>query len=818
MRRIFTLIGFVLLTCSAALSQSLSKISGLIKDEQSKALTGATISLLRAKDSALVKIAISDKTGLYEFLNIKDGNYLISFSSVGYTKKFSTPFELKASDIEMPTMALSQSAGGLNNVTVTAKKPFIESQLDKTVVNVDASPTSAGASAMDILEKSPGVMVNNDGVISLRGKQGVIIMVDGKLTYLSAADLANMLKNMPSSALDQIEIITNPSAKYDASGNSGIINIKTKKGKNDGFNGSFMVGATTSIYKMYGNVYMMPKSQNSFNFNYRKKDFNFFGNYNPNFFRGRNALSLQSNYYDESTGAFTGSSVQETRFKFGNFNQTLKLGLDWYANKKNVFGIVVGGFAFNGHPTPQTESIFKDANGQVNSRMISNTENDISFKNFTGNLNWKHSYDSTGKELTADFDYVVYRNTSDMELKTVPYSGTGVEGPHALLRGHLPSHIDIYSFKSDYTKPFKNGRLEAGVKISYVSNDNVVDYKKFESSKWVEDDRSSHFIYKENINAAYVNANRQFKKWTVQAGLRLENTLAKGDQVGENASFDWKNTSLFPSAFASYELNKTNKLNLSYSRRITRPNYQSLNPFIYFLDSLTYMQGNPKLKPQFTHNIELSHAFKGKFITTLGYNNTNDVIAQIVNREGLKSFLKSDNVAKFRNLSLSITAPFSLSKWWNVNFFTTIYNNHYTGTYKGTPIDVQATSFMGNLTNTFIVTKTFTAELSGFYRHKGVDQLTVMQPIYQMSIGLQKQIIKGKGTLRFNIRDPFAWQKFEGHTKYAFIDGGFLARPDIRQVTGSFTLRFGKQTQQQQRRRSNSSQDEQSRVGGAGQG
>jgi len=405
-----------------------------------------------------------------------------------------------------------------------------------------------------------------------------------------------------------------------------------------------------------------------------------------------------------------------------------------------------------------------------------------------------------------------------MELKTVPYSGTGVEGPHALLRGHLPSHIDIYSFKSDYTKPFKNGRLEAGVKISYVSNDNVVDYKKFESSKWVEDDRSSHFIYKENINAAYVNANRQFKKWTVQAGLRLENTFAKGDQVGENASFDWKNTSLFPSAFASYELNKTNKLNLSYSRRITRPNYQSLNPFIYFLDSLTYMQGNPKLKPQFTHNIELSHAFKGKFITTLGYNNTNDVIAQIVNREGLKSFLKSDNVAKFRNLSLSITAPFSLAKWWNVNFFTTIYNNHYTGTYKGTPIDVQATSFMGNLTNTFIVTKTFTAELSGFYRHKGVDQLTVMQPIYQMSIGLQKQIIKGKGTLRFNIRDPFAWQKFEGHTKYAFIDGGFLARPDIRQFTGSFTLRFGKQTQQQQRRRSNSSQDEQSRVGGAGQG
>jgi outer membrane receptor protein involved in Fe transport len=240
-------------------------------------------------------------------------------------------------------------------------------------------------------------MVNNDGVISLRGKQGVIVMIDGKQTYLSATDLANLLKNMPASALDQIEIMTNPSARFDASGNSGIINIKTKKGQAGGFNGSIMIGATTSIYRVDGNTYLMPKSQNSFTFNYRKNKLNFFGNYNPNFFRGRNTMTINRNFVKD--GVMTGSSDQVTRFKFGNDNHTLKLGLDWYKSKKDIFGVVASGFMFNGHPTPVTISNTRKPDGSLSSKMISSTDNDISFKNFTGNLNWKHNFDSAGKEL-----------------------------------------------------------------------------------------------------------------------------------------------------------------------------------------------------------------------------------------------------------------------------------------------------------------------------------------------------------------------------------------------------------------------------------
>lgn len=820
MRQLLLLI--LLMPCIAAMSQSTAKISGSVKDDSGRPVSSATISLLKAKDSSLVKVAVSDKAGNYEFINIEVGSYLLAVSNIGYVKKYSPSFEYKGMDHEIPSVVMNPASKNLNNITVTAVKPFVETKLDKTIVNVDASPTSAGSTALEILEKSPGVMVNNDGVISLRGKQGVIVMMDGKPTFLSAADLATMLRNMPASALETIEIMTNPSSKYDASGNSGIIDIRTKKGKNNGFNGSIMVGATTSIYNLDGTVYLMPKSQNSFNFNYRKNNFNFFGNYNPNYFRGRNTLDFESKQIDAADGLVKGYTDQQTRFKFGNFNQTLKLGLDWYANKKNVFGIVASGFLFNGRPTPVTVANMRDINHNLETRLITKTDNDISFRNFTGNLNWKHTFDSTGKELTADFDYVMYSNQSDMFLATDIYNGSLQKIGHTELRGNIPANIDIYSFRTDYVRPFRNGKVEVGVKSSFVRNDNMVDYENNNGSGWEKDNiRSNHFIYEENINAAYVNVNRQINKWTVQGGLRVENTNAKGNQVTSKSSFRRDSTNLFPTAFISYALNKKNTFTVSYGRRIQRPNYRDLNPFIFFLDTLSYRQGNVFLKPQYTHNIELSHAFMGKFITTLSYNNTDNVISDIIKPKegsgGKIRFLTPDNVAKFRNVALSVTAPVRLAPWWNLNVFGNVFNNHYTGVYDTIDIDLQFTSFMVNITNSFTIAKGFTAELSGFYRHNSIEQLTRAEPLYQMSIGLQKQVMKGKGTVRLNVRDPFAWQEFDGVNKYGYVDMTFRARPDTRQVTATFSLRFGKQMQQQQQqRRRGSSQEEQNRVGGAG--
>ncbi|MDP4264246.1 MAG: TonB-dependent receptor [Bacteroidota bacterium] len=822
MRRIAAFLAIFLSTAMFVRAQSIKgKINGSIKDGSQKNLQAATISLLRAKDSSSIKFSTADKDGNYEFADIPLGKYIVTVTSVGYDKAFSNSFEITESkpEINLGTINMTETAKGLSGVTVTAKKPFIETKIDKTVVNVDASPTSAGSTALEVLEKSPGITVDNDGNISLRGKAGVIVMLDGKPTYLSSADLANLLKNMPASALEQIEIMTNPSSKYDAAGNAGVINIKTKKGKADGFNGSIMVGATVGLYKPQETFYVIPKSQNSFNFNYRKNKFNFFGNYNPNYFRGRGLLTINRKFIDNN-GTVTGYSDVFTQFKFGNNNHTLKLGMDYFVDKKNTFGVVVSGFMFNGHPTPVTTTSVSNDNHQTEFSLVSLTQNRIHFKNFSSNFNYRHLFDTTGRELTVDLDYVFYDNTANMLLTTDSYDGAGQQNADPLLlNGHLPSTISIYSVKSDYTHPFKKGgSLEAGIKSSFVKNNSLVDYKRLVSNEWFNDARSNQFIYNENINAAYVNVNKQIKKWSLQGGLRIENTVAKGFQVFNDSTFKRNFTNLFPSAFISYEINKSNSLTVSYSRRITRPNYQDLNPFTFFLDSLSYRIGNPYLLPQFTHSVELSHSYKGKLITTLNYSTTADVISQI-NKQDPQSkivFFTPDNVAKFTNMGISITAPVPVTKWWSLNFFTNIYRNHYTGVYNGDPIDIAYTSFMMNMTNSFTVKHGYTFELSGFYRGKGVDQLNIGEPLYQMSLGGQKTVMKGKATVRLNIRDPFAWMKYTGVTRYSNIDVQIHNRFESRQVTATFTYRFGKSTQQNQpRRRNNATQDEQNRVGGA---
>ena len=796
------------------------KITGSVNDASMKGIHSATVSLLKAKDSSVTKFVATGKDGEYEFLSIADGKYFVSVSSVGYAKVASAPFEISSSNstINVPALVVSEQIKDMGGVTVTAKKPFIEARPDKTIVNVDASPTSAGATVLELLEKSPGITVDNDGNISLRGKAGVIIMIDGKPTYLSSTDLANLLKNMPASQLEQIEIMTNPSAKYDAAGNSGIINIKTKKGRASGFNGSIMAGITTSFFKAGDALYVTPKSQNSINFNYRKNKFNFFGNYNPNVYNGRGNLNIERRFFDDN-GNIAGYSDIATRFKFGNNNHSLKVGVDFFADKKNTFGVVASGFMFNGHPTPVTVNTLSDANHEETSSMVSLTENKIDFNNFSGNFNYRHVFDTAGTELTVDLDYIGYRNTSDMLLTTEFYDNMHQQSSDPLLlKGHLPSDINIYSIKSDYTHPFKGGRVEAGIKSSYVKNNNIVDYQRLNADKWVPDSRSNQFIYDENINAAYVTVNKQLKKWTLQGGLRVENTIAKGYQVTNDSTFKRNFTDLFPNAYITYTINQKNSLTLSYGRRITRPNYQDLNPFTYFLDSLSYRQGNPYLLPQFTNNVELTHTFNGKIITTLNYNNTTDVISQIFKQNSQTKivYFTADNVAKFINMGISITAPVTITKWWNTNFFTNIYNNHYKGIYNAEPLDISYTSFMVNITNTFTIKQGFSLELSGFYRGKGVDQLTINQPIYQMSIGGQKNILKNKATVRLNIRDPFAWQEYRGVTDYGNIYAKIHNKFDARQATATFTYRFGKNIQQPpQRRRNSATQDEQNRVGGA---
>jgi iron complex outermembrane recepter protein len=801
------------------------KISGVVTDTNAQPVESATASLQRAKDSSLVKVALSDSYGLFEFENLPEGEYFVIVTAVGYTKTNSKRFTVSANaNYKIPSFQLQKSAAKtLGAVTVTGKRPLIENKIDRMVVNVEAAPTNAGASALEVLEKSPGVTVSNEGEISLKGKQGVRVMLDGKPTYLSPADLANVLKNLPASALDQIEIMTNPPARYDASGNSGIINIKTKKSLTEGFNGSASIGGTIGLFRSNGSSNIPLRSTNSLNLNYRKGKWNLFGNFNYNYREGKGFLDLTRRFF-EKDGSLNSTSSSHTDFNFRNINQTVKLGFDYYVNKKNIIGVVVNGFGIFGRPSPSSVQAISRPDGSIESVLATETVNRNNFLNYSANINYKHTFDSAGREFTADLDYIGYNNDSKTDLFTTIYDRYGGNILGSLtLAGKIPGLINIYSAKADYVHPLKNNfRFDAGFKVSYVKNDNEVKYERNDNGTMKPDDRSNHFIYRENINAGYVSLNKKWKKWSAQAGLRIENTIAKGKQITNDSGFTRNYTSLFPTMYVNYEANKTHAFTVSYGRRIERPNYQDLNPFIWFLDSLQYRQGNPYLLPQYANNIELRHTLKGRFTTTINYTITDDVISQLLkqNTEKRITFLTIDNVARFKNIGLAINAPFTPVKNWNVNLFLNVFNNRYEGIYYNSftgnndPIDISYTSMLVNVSNTISFKKGWSGEVSGWYRGKTIEQLTISDPMYFLNLGVQKTIIKGNGTLRLNIRDPFHWQQFRGKTVYSDIDVTIHNKWDNRNITATFSYRFGKTSVAQARRRTTGATEEQNRAGG----
>ena len=344
-------------------------------------------------------------------------------------------------------MQLETINKNLKEVTVTSKKLFIERKLDKTVINVDASVTNAGTTAMDILEKSPGVTVDKDGNISLKGKQGVMVMLDGKPSYLSGADLANLLRSMSSANLEQIEIMTNPSAKYDAAGNSGIINIRTKKNKQKGFNGSVNLAYGQGVYGT---------TNNSLNLNYRNGKFNLFSTVSVNHRNSFQQLDINRIYknQDQKVNAIF---TQNGRMMGRNSNNSLKVGADYYASKKTTIGIVLTGFSNDKNNSGLNTSYLKNGSDILDSIAVSTTAEKGAWKNGGANINLRHQFDSTGRELTMDADYVRYNSSNNQPFNNVTYLPDGTISSSNLLLGELPSTINIYSAKADYTHPLKNG-------------------------------------------------------------------------------------------------------------------------------------------------------------------------------------------------------------------------------------------------------------------------------------------------------------------------------------------------------------------------
>lgn len=804
---------FFLLIASFAGAQS---ISGKVDGDDGKALPKATVYLLLAKDSSQAALTTSDEQGNFKFDNVADNQYMVKVSSINYLTYFSSTFNVAGKNYILPDIILAKSNAVLSGVVVTGKKPPVEVKAGKTVVNVDASPTNAGLNVLEILEKSPGVSVDNDGNVSLKGKGGVMILIDGKQTYLSGQSLAAFLKSIQASGLDQIEIMTNPPAKYDAAGGAGIINIKTKKGTIRGINGNVNFNYAQGFY---------PKYNGGANFNYRNKKINIFGSYNGGVWEGLGVLTLKRNFYEQET--LSGHSEQTTnRHNRSNWHN-MKLGADYYFTSKDVIGVVVNSNINPWKNWQYSSSYLKDVNNKTTSLFLSDAFNSNNSKNITTNLNYKHTFDSTGKEISTDFDYGYYDSRGKNALTTEVYDGNNSKlGNNILLNGLFPSITTIYTGKVDYVHPLrKNLKLETGIKASFVNIDNDVLYKRDIGSGWFDDEeRSNHFIYKENVNAAYAILTTSIKKWEFTGGLRAENTNAKGTQIKGDSSFTRHYTSLFPNVAASYNVNDKNQFGLSYSRRIRRPDYNDLNPFVFFLDSLTYGQGNPYLQPQFSNNIELSHTFNRFLSTTINYTQTDGIITEILkqNTERKTIFQTKENFSKMKQWGFTVTANKQIVKWWTVNIYANVFSNTYRGLYNdgaaNFPIKLNASGFMGNMTNSFNFAQTWTAEVSGWFTNRVSEGLLIGGNMGALNMAIAKQILKKNGTIKIGVRDIFRTQNFNGYSRYADVDVDIVnnQRQDNRQFVVSVSYKFGKNNIAPARRRTGGSSDEQDRIKSGG--
>ncbi len=786
------------------------RVIGKVIDGDTKTIASATITLRLVKDSSVVKLGVAGKEGDFAFEDIGFGQYFVAISAVGHLPGNSSVFEVAANNlvIQLPTIELIPEPKALSAVVVTSKKPLIEVKAGKMVVNVDASPSNSGTNVLELLEKSPGISVDNDGNISLKGKQGVMVLIDGKPTYMSGADLAALLKSMQSNNVDQVEIMTNPPAKFDAAGNSGIINIKTKKGIIKGMNGSAFAGYTQGVY---GRI------NAGANLNYRNDKLNIFGGYNAGTFEGFNRMKLYRKMYASDKTTLDRTIDQYTRQHFEGFYNNVKLGVDYAFNKKNIAGFVINGNFSDNKEDPFSNAKLRTANGGFIYDLGSNTKNDRNSSNITANFNYKHTFDSTGRELTADVDYGRYtsKNVTNLFTKILGEDGMPM-APDVTLRGNLPSYINIYSAKVDYLHPFRNGlKMEAGLKSSFVNTDNKVDYNRTNGGPWEKDDRSNHFLYEENINAAYAIFSKSKGKWDVNAGLRLENTIAKGQQVSNDSVFTRNYTNLFPNLGLSYAANEKNQFSFSYSRRLSRPNYNDLNPFVFFLDSLTYGQGNPYLQPQFTNNFELSHTFNRFFTTTVNYTRTTDIIAEMLkqNTEQNVTFQTKENFNSMTQWGLQVFTNIPVTKWWNANVYLNVFNNNYNGIYQGDQVEIQYTTLMSNINNSFTFKNGWGAELSGWYRSKSSEGLLIINGLGSLNAGITKQVLKKKGMIKIGVRDALLTQKVTGYVKYSDIDLGLNNLRDTRQFTLNFTYRFGKTNIAPERKRRTGAVDEQNRVG-----
>ncbi|WP_343668027.1 outer membrane beta-barrel protein [Chitinophaga sp.] len=667
----------------------------------------------------------------------------------------------------------------LKGVEVTGKKPLLEQSIDRTIVNVDAMISAASSNTLEVLNKTPGVTVDHNGTINLNGK-GVLVLINGRTTYMSGQDLANYLKGLPGSTLDKIELMDAPPAKYDAGGGA-VINLRLKKNTILGLTGNISLSGNQGIYA---------RTNDALNINYNYKKMNWFASFNYSRDAAYDEDKTNRDYFTDSLHVYL-----LTHVKGRSNTKGIRLGMDYNASAKTVIGFEVNA---QQRPSIYTRDYISEASNDSTSTGF--TYSDANWKNFSGNLNFLHRFDNKGHELSADASYISYNNHDEQNLNN----------DSDFFNYRLVSDMRIFAAKADYVHPIG---IEAGAKSSFVKNDYD---SRYYTDKWMQvDSNSNHFIYNENINAAYISAKRNWKRWGAQAGLRVENTNITGRQPGNTAYaaslFKRSYTQAFPTVFLSYKLDSAGNHTLSWNlgRRVNRPNYQQLNPFIAFENSYTYSTGNPNLRPQTNYRTELKYQYKQWLGVGLQYNWFRDIIFTLSDVQDNIYISKPENVAKGYIAMVIVNLNLHPAKWWDLNANMLAGKMQLHGQVFSTAMNAGTYSARVRLYNQFDLSHGWSAEASGDYSGRNINGQDIINPRFIMYAGVQKKLWKNKASLKLNAEDIFRTAGQNNHSA-GVKDSYYTHRGiyDSQKIGLAFTYRFGRDTFARKRNHSDNTADQ----------
>ncbi|APU94960.1 TonB-dependent receptor [Sphingobacterium sp. B29] len=782
MKRYFYLLLLNFLIASFAYAQV--KVTGKVLVENNVPLASATAYLMKAKTTVILKAVVTDENGEYQFSDIQAGSYYVDVKMVGYMANKSNVFDISKSDYKVPTILLNTDTRKLQEVAVEGKPPMVESKPGKLVLNVENSPLAAGNNALDIVQRAPGVSLDNNNNLQLMGQSGVSVTIDGRQTYMSGEQLVNFLKSTDGNQIKSVEVITTRAAKDDAEGAVGTINIVLKKNRMEGFNGTFNMTAGRGE-KFRGN--------SSLSLNYKKNNTTVFGSY---------AYSNEKSHRKLLLDRVIQNKGEKTYFKQRSIldekeqNHSYRFGVEQRTSARNTLTVQFNGSNNIEYNDNDSKTNVGKSFTTLDSLLISTSQFKELFDRYSANLNNEFRIDSNGRKLTLDLDWSKFKSS-----KRVGYNNQYFDGqldaitPEEIQRSRMPIGIDIYVAKLDYEQPLsKVSKLEMGAKYSNVTSDNDLTFEDFLNNSWINNEkRTNHFVYKEQIAAGYIDYNNTIGKWGLKVGARGEYTFSDGNSLTLNKQVKRNYFKLFPNANLTYTLDENHILSLGYARKITRPNYRQLNPFDYFIDKLTFERGNPYLNPQFSNEFTLNYTLMQRYNVTLGINDVRDAIVESMGQDSVlkQTWVIRENLGKNLTAYLNLNIPITVSKIWSMNNNITGIHFNFDGMVSGHPLKRKSFLLQATSMHNLKLAKSLSANVNLRYFSPFKYNVYDMKARWDMEVGATKTFKDQRSSLKLAVSDLFNTGNQNLKTNFGDFDSSIRQYQDRRVVRLTYSYKFG---------------------------